>query len=345
MEFRQPGRSSYLIYWTPTKKYFFEKISTGTLVDAEKDASIWKRLANKAPKFDSALVDELRAKLKHSEELFEKERKLKEQAAQELRKTQEELKNVNDQLDAARTSAASVKSLLSSKMKAAIEAITEAATGALSDVADTIDCILPGATKGSMTDGLSGALSQALPGQIPQGSQSQPSTDIVFKSLEVGKSPATVSRGTESTSIDPPSASSFPMPTRQQTLPSRSSSPLQGRESLQIPTRTAPRLPAPETQVKTTSSTPQAEPSAEKLKVSAATVLKAPIQKKLRNLEEEFGFHLVNRPPGVKLELSKVWPEEPDNSIPWDPESESDEKGTKRRGSSLQSPGKWQRRE
>lgn len=101
-----------------------EEHASERLIDAEEDVSKWKRLATKAPKFDSALVEELRAKLKHSEELFgEERRKFKEHAAHELRKTQEELKNANEQLDAARTSTASIESLLPSKLQAVIGAL------------------------------------------------------------------------------------------------------------------------------------------------------------------------------------------------------------------------------
>ena len=132
-----------------------EEETSERLIDAEEAVSKWKRLATKlkeqsaTPQVDSALVGDLQARLKRSEEERQK-------AAHEFRQTQEELKSANEKLGALRV--------------------------ALEGFVTTAFQLLPGAIKGATTEGFSEALSQALPGQSSQYSQSRPSTDVLAKS-------------------------------------------------------------------------------------------------------------------------------------------------------------------
>ncbi|CAF9917835.1 MAG: hypothetical protein HETSPECPRED_003602 [Heterodermia speciosa] len=132
-----------------------EEETSERLIDAEEAVSKWKRLATKlkeqsaAPQVDSALVGDLQARLKHSEEERQK-------AAHELRQTQEELKSANEKLGALRV--------------------------ALEEYVTSVENLLPGGIKGAITDVPSKALSQALPGQLSQYNQSRPTTDVLVKS-------------------------------------------------------------------------------------------------------------------------------------------------------------------
>ena len=132
-----------------------ERDTSDRLMDAEEDVAKWKRLANKASKFDSARFEELQAKHKHSEE----------QAAHELRKTQEELKNANEQLDAARTSKTSTEAAVGHAIRLALERFLA-----------TLDELLPDGFGGSTTKPTSGSLSRAFSRLFSQDTQGHPST-------------------------------------------------------------------------------------------------------------------------------------------------------------------------
>ena len=209
------------------------------LIDAEEEVSKWKRLATKykeqsvPPKVDTALVEELQAKVKAQ--------------ASELLQTQEELKKANERLDNARTS---LKSLLTSEMKAVIGAVLNAE---LEKLAVSLKASLPGAIE----DSIAFSLSQLV---------------LEQEQLEVEESSASGMRVAKSTLMDPPSASPIFIPTRKVALSSQCPSPLQDPEPPRTLTKTVPALPATETQVQTSVSAPPAEPSLEKPQTFAAAV-------------------------------------------------------------------------
>ena len=351
-----------------------EEDAAERLIDLEESNSELKRAVTKLkdqsanPKVDSALVEELQVKLKHSGERFEAEcQKFKAHTAHELRKTQEKLKNANEQLDAARKSKASIESLLPSQVHAATHHILGAA---LKEYLVIIDNLLPDAIKGSITNVFSGAVSEALPDQDLEEADRSLSEDnlqaaipnslrtdvLEQEKLEVGESSASGTRKAKLTLIESPTASSLPMPTKLPTRPSQSSLSLQDPEAPQIPT-----LPATGTKVKTAVSTPQAELNPEKPNLSMVTVLKAPVKIQPNSLfmtgnpREIFASSYKKNPITPEI-LAARWAANPnasmeelcaevviDNSQTDAPPVKSEEEGTKRQGSPLQSPSKWQK--
>ena len=144
-----------------------EEETSERLIDAEADVSEWKRLATKykeqsaTPKVDSAPVEQLQAKLKHSEERFEEERqKFRVEAAHELRKKQEDFKTANN--------------LFMSRVRIILASTTESLLGEIEAAVDV-------SISKAFTQGI-------LPGQLSPNIEGRPSTDVLVRS-EAGDVP------------------------------------------------------------------------------------------------------------------------------------------------------------